>query len=64
MKLLYTIYFVLLFVSCSSNSTENKNITQENEIKDTVPKVTGIGGIFFSRKTLKKREIGMQIILV
>ena len=54
MKLLNTIYFVLLFISCSSNSTENNNITQKNEIKDTVPKVTGIGGIFFFSKNPQK----------
>ena len=56
MKLHYTIYFVLLFVSCSTNSTENNNIPQKNEIKDTVPKVTGIGGIFFFLEKPSKNE--------
>ena len=54
MKLLFTICFALLFVSCSTNSTENNNVPQQNEIKDTVPKVTGIGGIFFFSKNPQK----------
>lgn len=54
MKLLSTICFALLFVSCSTNSTENNNTSQQNEIKDTVPKVTGIGGIFFFSENPQK----------
>lgn len=56
MKILSTICFALLFVSCSTNSTENNNTSQQNEIKDTVPKVTGIGGIFFFSENPQKTK--------
>lgn len=43
----------LLFVSCNTNKTENNETSNEQDLKpmnDTIPKVTGIGGIFFKAK--------------
>ena len=56
-RLILTILIAIIFISCSQTSKTNKEINkmdkQKNEAtntastKDTTPKVTGIGGIFF-----------------
>ena len=55
MKLLSIICFALIFVSCSTNSSENNNTPQQNELKDTVPKVTG-GYFLFLENPQKTRD--------
>ena len=53
---------ILVSVSCNSN-TETKTMTEENksnkqnvENNDTIPKVTGIGGIFFFSEDTEKTK--------
>ena len=49
-KIIFTMFISMLIISCSSNNEEkNKQepIKKDIVMKDTTPKVTGIGGIFF-----------------
>ena len=56
-RLILTISIAIIFISCNQTSKTNKKVNkmdkQKNEAtntastKDTTPKVTGIGGIFF-----------------
>lgn len=55
------IAFIILFTSCDfKTSKKNEQIINNSEIenvnilKDTIPKVTGIGGIFFKSKNPKE----------
>ena len=49
--------FILLAVvtaSCTSTTTNNvAMVTNKTAVKDTTPRVTGIGGIFFKSKNVK-----------
>ncbi|WP_372745008.1 VOC family protein [Lutibacter sp.] len=60
LNFLKIIVFLILFISCNSTTVKDKeskiNSEQENTIvlKDTTPKVTGIGGIFFRSKNPKE----------
>lgn len=52
-KKIVAIYILLLFLftGCKNTTNTNNNFKKENTImKDTTPKVTGIGGIFFRSK--------------
>lgn len=61
-KILITIA-TLVFISCNSTSKkddkmkeENKSNNKESVNKDTIPKVTGIGGIFFFSNDKEKTK--------
>lgn len=76
-RLLITIAIAIIFISCNQTSNTNKKINnmdkQKNEkintasTKDTTPKVTGIGGIFFYSDNLKEtkewytKNLGIEI---
>lgn len=51
-NLILILFFALLVASC--NTTTNKPEQIETVTNDTTPKVTGIGGIFFSSKNPKE----------
>jgi predicted enzyme related to lactoylglutathione lyase len=57
-QLFYVLIVTGLLTACSSGShTENKDqqaIEKESVVKDTTPKVTGIGGIFFGTDNPKE----------
>ncbi len=62
MKYITISILILVSVSCNSN-TETKTMTEENksnkqnvENNDTIPKVTGIGGIFFFSEDTEKTK--------
>jgi len=58
------VYFLLLgmFFSCGYNVNNNKALTENSvqqknkNMNDTIPKVTGIGGIFFRSKNPNKTK--------
>lgn len=76
-RLILTISIAIIFISCNQTSKTNKKINkmdkQKNEAtntastKDTSPKVTGIGGIFFYSDNLKEtkewytKNLGIEI---
>ena len=76
-RLILTISIAIIFISCNQTSKTNKKINkmdkQKNEAtikastKDTTPKVTGIGGIFFYSDNLKEtkewytKNLGIEI---
>ena len=76
-RLLLTISIAIIFISCNQTSKTNKKINKmdnpKNEAtntastKDTTPKVTGIGGIFFYSDNLKEtkewytKNLGIEI---
>jgi predicted enzyme related to lactoylglutathione lyase len=76
-RLILTISIAIIFISCNQASKINKKINkmdkQKNEAtntastKDTTPKVTGIGGIFFYSDNLKEtkewytKNLGIEI---
>ncbi len=68
-RILITIVVIILLSCNSTNETNNNNFTNsENDIKnDTIPRVTGIGGIFFfsdnPEKTKKwySENLGLEI---
>jgi len=76
-RLMLTILIAIIFISCSQISKTNKEINkmdnEKNEAtntastKDTTPKVTGIGGIFFYSDNLKEtkewyiKNLGIEI---
>ena len=76
-RLILTIAIAIIFISCNQTSKTNKKVNtmdkQKNEatntasIKDTTPKVTGIGGIFFYSDNLKEtkewytKNLGIEI---
>jgi len=65
-RLILPISIAIIFISCNQTSKTNKKINkmdkQKNEAtntastKDTAPKVTGIGGIFFYSDNLKETK--------
>lgn len=63
-NLMYPLFIFTFLAACSGNRTKEKltpTINMENEIpialiKDTTPRVTGIGGIFFKSKNTKKTK--------
>lgn len=68
-KLIFTLTIIATLISCDSKINKSTNMEeQKNESiktlseQDTTPKVTGIGGIFFFLKTLKRQKNGMQKI--
>ena len=73
-RLLTTIAFVTLFVSCASTTKKTKNMEDKKNEKnnitsaaDTTPKATGIGGIFFYSDNPKEtkewytKNLGIEI---
>ena len=58
MKLTSYLFLVLILISCNSNNqTKMKKQELNNEEKnDTIPKVTGIGGIFFYSDDVEKTK--------
>jgi predicted enzyme related to lactoylglutathione lyase len=76
-RLIPAISIAIIFISCNPTSKTNKNInkmdTQKNEAenkasgKDTTPRVTGIGGIFFYSDNLQEtkewytKNLGIEI---
>jgi predicted enzyme related to lactoylglutathione lyase len=76
-RLILTISIAIIFISCNQTSKSNQKINkmdkQKNEAtnrastKDTTPKVTGIGGIFFYSDNLKEmkewytKNLGIEI---
>jgi predicted enzyme related to lactoylglutathione lyase len=76
-RLLLTISIAMIFISCNPTSKTNKKINKMDEqkketantgsSKDTTPKVTGIGGIFFYSNNLKEtkewynKNLGIEI---
>ena len=71
-KLIITISIITFFTSCSfsdKNSNKMKEQKKENSIStnDTIPKVTGIGGIFFysdnptETKEWYTKNLGLEI---
>ena len=69
-KVMITVLFSLLILSCNtSDKINNTNNTYKHEgiMNDTIPKVTGIGGIFFYSENLKEtkewytKNLGIEI---
>ena len=73
-KLILTISVVTILASCNSTTKQTttmeeqkKDTTKTVSIKDTTPKVTGIGGIFFYSDNLKEtkewytKNLGIEI---
>jgi predicted enzyme related to lactoylglutathione lyase len=72
-RLILIISIAIIFISCNHTSKTNKKINkmdkQKNEAstKDTIPKVIGIGGIFFYSDNLKEtkewytKNLGIEI---
>ncbi len=76
-RLILTISIAIIFISCNQTSKANKKINKidqkKNEAtntastKDTTPKVTGIGGIFFYSDNLNEtkewytKNLGIEI---
>ncbi len=52
-KIFKLIVAAVIIISCDSSTTNNTDLPEDQPadlIKDTIPKVTGIGGIFFKAK--------------
>ena len=76
-RLIITISIAIIFISCNQTSNTNKKSNKMKEqkkeatntasAKDTTPKVTGIGGIFFYSDNLKEtkewytKNLGIEI---
>jgi predicted enzyme related to lactoylglutathione lyase len=76
-KLLIILLIAIIVVSCNSNISTNRNkevndktiqsVSNKTSAKDTIPKVTGIGGIFFFSDSVKKtkewygKNLGLEI---
>jgi predicted enzyme related to lactoylglutathione lyase len=66
--------FIMIFFSCNTQTDKTKNMTNDTEQnnnsesqKDTIPKVTGIGGIFFfsenpeETKAWYAKNLGLEV---
>jgi len=61
-KVIRILLFAMILVNCTKPSNKNRSLNNEAvtihqkdiAIKDTIPKVTGIGGIFFGSKNPKE----------
>jgi predicted enzyme related to lactoylglutathione lyase len=73
-RLLLTVAIIVALSSCDSTTNKSKNMAEQkkqsdnsNSQKDTIPKVTGIGGIFFFSENPEKtiewysQNLGLEV---